>query len=121
MQNTTIHNKIVPWEEHGRWYHGTFDFSTQSFIQTETDPELLTYEIETLSTGNVALIPDSTDITICDAKMIPRESLTTTANNSSLNLGHIRYRADEKTGMFFATTGITAGICDYYFFIVGGE
>lgn len=39
MENDILKNKIAPWQEKGRWYHGVFDFSTGDFIKDKTDPE----------------------------------------------------------------------------------
>ena len=37
MQNDTLKNRIVPWQEKGRWYHGVYDYAANALINEKTD------------------------------------------------------------------------------------
>lgn len=122
MENDVLKNKIVPWQEKGRWYHGLWDYSTGKFDPTETDSILMDSNIfELTSDGTTKLIYplpfNNQRYSIVDVKYKPRDSVVVTANANS-SIGMIRTTTTGATGRGFARyTGITKGKADIWFFM----
>lgn len=119
MENDVLKNKIAPWQEKGRWYHGLWDSDNSNWIATDTDDYLLN-SVDVSSFGsNYAIIPKNyTKEQILDVKVYFRNpySVTTSLNAT---IGSKRIQTNGKTLTVFApaATGLT-GLCDVWLFII---
>ena len=113
MENDVLKNKIVPWQEKGRWYHGAWDISAQNWITDETD-EPLTHLSPTVSANIYYLYPTTDEFVFIDSKIIPRGK---TEMSSSASAYMIRFSTTGKLGVPIAPSG-TSGIVDVYIFAI---
>lgn len=122
MQNDMLKNNIAPWQEKGRWYHGVWDYSTDSFDPDETDSILLDTNLfeYTQDGGTKVIYPllvNNKRYAIIDIKYKARGSITVTGNNTS-QVGAIRTTTTGATGRGFARYGTaTDGKADIWFFM----
>lgn len=115
MQNDMLKNTIAPWQEKGRWYHGLWDFSTNSFSECD---KFITDHCDIAIQSNVASIYVKDHIgEIADVKEILREPLTI-ASSTNLAFDNIRMTTLGYMGRIIASTVPTAGEMDVYVFIV---
>lgn len=115
MENDVLRNKIAPWQEKGRWYHGLVDIATHSFDASFTD-ELLMNEFTILSVGSTWHLAPKTNVTkqILDVKIRCHE--VTSSSTASINI-NTYYYADARRTYFIYPNVFTAGEIDIWAFL----
>ena len=120
MENDVLKNKIAPWQEKGRWYHGLWNLATNAFESVETDAELLSSDYEIQVSAYTAYLNPKIDIkkAIIKAVLKQRSAVTMPAAHTA-NIGNHRFYANGTVGMAFApSSASSSGLFDVWLFIV---
>ena len=119
MQNDVLKNKIAPWQEKGRWYHGLWNIGTNAFDADETDDELLHGDYSLSMISNTEYIrPNSADRKIIYVVNKWRSPLTI-GSNQTINIGSHRVFTAGVIGIGFAPSlSNSSGLVDVWLFIV---
>ena len=112
MENDVLKNKIAPWQEKGRWYHGLYDTATKNFITPYSDEIFHTMAFDEAST-HVYL---KTDYIIKDCVVFPDGPLTVQAS-TTLELGRHRVLTGGEWEVSISNNQIKAGLIHVYIFI----
>ena len=118
MQNDVLKNNIVPWQEKGRWYHGLWDTSTDSFITEKTDSFINDHCTVSNISGVYYLFVDNPNKRPIEAVCIPQVPFVCTYAAGVGATGTKRYLTDGTTAISFMLYGcFTSGLIDCYFYI----
>ena len=121
MENDVLRNKIVPWQEKGRWYHGVIDAVSHTFITEKTDKFLLDSNKirQTLgsTSGVYILASTSINVKILDIK-IKLSNDFVCANGIFPTSNLFVYSGMNGTGYGVYPSSATAGSCEVWVFIV---
>ena len=120
MENDVLKNKIAPWQEKGRWYHGLWNLSTSTFNSTETDAELLSADYTFSTSANTVYIKPavSSNKRILYAVLKQRGTINI-ATNHTINIGSHRIYTTGEEGIGFAPySENSSGFFDVWLFIV---
>ena len=101
MENDVLKNRIVPWQEKGRWYHGIYDPVSQQLITEKCDPELLTNFTVRIASNLVYIshnIKPIIDIKIKSEYNVPPDSV------QNVQIGVRRHYTDGTIGLLFCDT-----------------
>ena len=115
MENDVLRNKIAPWQEHGRWFHGLWDFATNKFIECDS---FITDHCDIAAQSNTETIYVKDHIgEIADLKVVLRDPLTI-GSTTNFSFDTIRMTNLGYMGRSFASTVPTKGTMDVYIFVV---
>ena len=118
MENDVLKNRIVPWQEKGRWYHGIYDNSAASLINDKTDQYIIDNFTLNTSTSYIFLGPESGQENIKILDIVFELHNVTAGNNQILNLGANKYVST--TGFMkpsISHTSFTAGTVEFWMFV----
>ena len=116
MENDVLRNKIAPWQEKGRWYHGKVDLTgTPAFITEQTDKFLLDNTVIGASTGDILVVGKTNKIHFIDTKF---KLNNYTRASASANYFVLYYYADGREGSTIAPAGATTGTTEFWVFVV---
>ena len=114
MENDVLKNKIAPWQEKGRWYHGLWSYTTNAIVSDKTDK----YIIDNFTSGSAAgfryLIPLKKEIRIIDIKF---DAYGDIASDNSYNI-NFRYKTGSIKGVSIGPSTMIDGFSEFWLFIV---
>ena len=115
MENDVLKNKIAPWQEHGRWYHGVIDFTTNQFDRDKTDEFLLSKG--SLSTAGgyfyVGFDQSLTDYHIVDLKRIFHNNVIASA--TTVTEAYLM-RTNGTVTVRMCAANSSVGACEFWIF-----
>lgn len=114
MQNDVLTNKIAPWLEKGRWYHGIFDYAAGNLDRDKTDSYIIDNFTHGPSGTTRYLVPKRKEIRILNAIF---DAYGESSTNTAINLS-FRYQTDGVKGVSIGPYGLTTGIIEFWLFIV---
>ena len=117
MENDVLKNKIAPWQEKGRWYHGVFTTDGDKLVTEKTDSFLLNNCGIGINAGYAYLRPNDTKTQILDCERITNGTFTSAGTFSRDSV--YRY-TDGRLAIFISmasSNGFT-GTCEFWVFVV---
>ena len=120
MENDVLKNKIAPWQEKGRWYHGVWNLATNAFDSENTDDELLSNDYGLEFTGYTAYMHPKigTNKSILYVVLKPTSAMATPSTRI-INIGNRRFYATGEIGLAIAPSiSSSSGLFDVWLFIV---
>lgn len=117
MENDVLRNKIVPWQEKGRWYHGFVDITTTDFMSDVTD-QFIIDNFSILTSGTTLYIRP----TAGHYNLVPmdiRTKISGQTNTSSFQRTFTLYHigGTTATGISVASTSQLTGIVEFWLYI----
>ena len=125
MENDVLKNKIAPWQEKGRWYHGVVNTASNTLVSDETD-KFINDNCSLLANAGTMFIgfsgnfgDDSTYYNILDLKSL--NSGLTNSMGSGATIPYMYYRNNGNAYFPLYTGYATAGIVEFWIFVVRYE
>ena len=115
MENDVLKNKIAPWQEKGRWYHGVVDPVTSSFVNEKTDKFILdNFTLYSSSSSSIYLNPSDIKYKGLLSVVLISDNFTRAGSTTVANY----YMTGTGKQMVLASPSGTAGTCEFWAFIV---
>lgn len=116
MENDVLRNKIAPWQEKGRWYHGVVNVPNRTLVADKTDQFLIDHTTSIIQTqSNLVLDLDDINLKCIDSKFIMLDDYRRSDSTYIYNIGYGRTTGETSVSIGYAGS---AGHSEFWVFIV---